>query len=242
MTIPSRDRGAIVLAGGRSSRFGRDKLSATIDGTAMLDRAIRAVRDVASVVVVVLAPDDPRALPDAVIRAHDPDAHEGPLAGLAAGLAACPREVDRAIVVGGDMPSLRPAVLALLLDRPGSRCRSGAARRRRATPALALCRPAGRRRPRRGRLACDRRAAAPCAVFAAGDRRRRPRRVAPTRSRGRDTSRHRRARRPGDTRLGGRERACECPGHTKAPVGGTGAGRAWGGRSGGAEQRRTQPR
>ena len=39
----------------------------------------------------------------------------GPLAGLVAGLAALPRPVDVAIVVAGDMPTLEPAVLALLV-------------------------------------------------------------------------------------------------------------------------------
>ena len=64
----------------------------------------------------MLAPDDPRPLPVGVARAHDAAAFEGPLAGLAAGLAALPSHVELAVVVGGDMPALRPDVLALLLD------------------------------------------------------------------------------------------------------------------------------
>lgn len=108
--------GAIVLAGGRSSRFGRDKLAEPIDGRALLDHAIAAVQAVAGTVVVVLAPDATRDLPDGVHVAHDDVAYAGPLAGLAAGLAALPDGVRRAVVVGGDMPGLRAAILWLLLD------------------------------------------------------------------------------------------------------------------------------
>ena len=108
--------GAIVLAGGRSSRFGRDKLAEPIDGRPLLDHAIEAVRVVATDIVVVAAPAANLTVPPGVRVAHDPVAFEGPLAGLAAGLAALDPLVDRLIVVAGDMPSLVPAVLRRLLD------------------------------------------------------------------------------------------------------------------------------
>lgn len=108
--------GGIVLAGGRSSRFGRDKLAEPIDGRPLLHHAIAAVRDVATDIVVVAAPDANPELPDGVRLAHDPLAYEGPLAGLAAGLAAMDPAVDQVVVVAGDMPSLVPAVLRRLLD------------------------------------------------------------------------------------------------------------------------------
>jgi molybdopterin-guanine dinucleotide biosynthesis protein A len=112
--------GAIVLAGGRSSRFGRDKLVEPIDGRPLLDHAIAAVRAVATDIVVVAAPDANFDLPGGVHVAHDPVAFEGPLAGLAAGLAALDPAVDRVVVVAGDMPSLVPAVLRRLLDAVAS--------------------------------------------------------------------------------------------------------------------------
>lgn len=108
---------AIVLAGGRSSRFGRDKLAEPLDGRPLLHHAIDAVRGVTSHVIVVLAPATDRDLPADVLIAHDLHAFEGPLAGLATGLAALaalPAEVTRVLVVGGDMPSLSPFVLAAL--------------------------------------------------------------------------------------------------------------------------------
>ena len=117
MSDPPERVGAIVLAGGRSSRFGRDKLAEPVGGRPMLDLAIDAVRGVATDLVVVTAPDrSPRLSPEVTI-AHDARAFEGPLAGLAAGLAALDPSARRAVVVGGDMPSLVAPVLERMLGR-----------------------------------------------------------------------------------------------------------------------------
>ncbi len=104
---------AIVLAGGRSSRFGRDKLAEPIGGVPLLDHAIEAVRPFATEVLVVVSPDaDPPATPD-VVMVRDAAPFEGPLAGLLAGLLiACEGAV---LVVAGDMPELAPAVVESLL-------------------------------------------------------------------------------------------------------------------------------
>lgn len=111
---------AIVLAGGASSRFGGDKLAADLDGRPLLHHALAAVDAVAATLVLVLAPGGAMpplpALRGRLVVARDAAAHQGPLAGLAAGLAALPPGTESAVVVGGDMPSLVPAVLRLLLD------------------------------------------------------------------------------------------------------------------------------
>jgi molybdopterin-guanine dinucleotide biosynthesis protein A len=110
--------GAVVLAGGRSSRFGGDKLAVSLDGRPILDHAVEAVVavDPGVEVVVVGAPGVERALPDGVRYVRDERAYEGPLAGVATGLAALSPDVDRVLVTGGDMPWLVPSVLRLLLD------------------------------------------------------------------------------------------------------------------------------
>lgn len=110
---------AIVLAGGASSRFGADKLAEELDGRPLLHHALVAVDAVAGVVVAVLAagadlPPVP-SLGARLIVAHDAVSHQGPLAGLAAGLASLPPGIDRVLLVGGDMPSLVPEVLEALL-------------------------------------------------------------------------------------------------------------------------------
>jgi molybdopterin-guanine dinucleotide biosynthesis protein A len=114
---------AVVLAGGRSTRFGRDKLAAEISGGGtLLDRAVAALAEVADEIVIVGAAG---ASPPAVTRVaaplrivHDPHADGGPLVGLAAGLEAARGEI--AVVAAGDMPALVPDVLRLLIDEVAS--------------------------------------------------------------------------------------------------------------------------
>jgi molybdopterin-guanine dinucleotide biosynthesis protein A len=108
----------IVLAGGRSTRFGGDKLAVEVEGRPLLHRAITAVAQVVDEIVVVIAPDGARPqlpadldVPARVVR--DAVADGGPLAGLAAGLAAA--RAPLALVAGGDQPSLSPSLLAELL-------------------------------------------------------------------------------------------------------------------------------
>ncbi len=116
----TRRVGAIVLAGGRSSRFGRDKLLEPIDGRPLLQHAIDAVRVVAGTVVVVVGVADSQIqLPGDVRVVHDDAPFEGPLVAVSLGLTT----TDAAVVVavGGDMPTLVPAVLRRLvaaLDDP----------------------------------------------------------------------------------------------------------------------------
>ncbi|HET9851401.1 MAG TPA: NTP transferase domain-containing protein [Candidatus Limnocylindrales bacterium] len=113
---------AIVLAGGRSSRFGEDKLAAALGDTSVLAATIKAVAPLADRVIVA-GPSLPRALEGDVPIVLLPDARpfEGPLAALAAILASLPGLPTpgpdaAAIVVGGDMPALVPAVLVRMLD------------------------------------------------------------------------------------------------------------------------------
>jgi molybdopterin-guanine dinucleotide biosynthesis protein A len=104
----------IVLAGGRSARFGRDKLREPIEGRPLLEHAIEAVRQVADEVIVVAGVDDTPSLGADVRLVHDVRPFEGPLAALAVGLAST--DAERCLVVGGDMPSLVPAVLRRLIE------------------------------------------------------------------------------------------------------------------------------
>ena len=106
---------AIVLAGGRSRRFGRDKLVEEIRGRTLLEHALAAVAPIAQETIVVAAPDEPRSVPEGVILVRDPSSFEGPLVGLLTGLGEARHATT--IVVGGDMPTMVPAVLGALIDR-----------------------------------------------------------------------------------------------------------------------------
>jgi molybdenum cofactor guanylyltransferase len=104
---------AIVLAGGRAERFGSDKLEVALDGMTLLDRAIEAVSQVADNVLVA-GPAEGRTRPGIDVIA-DREPFGGPLAGLAGALQQTSSEL--AVVVGGDMPRLVPAVLTEMLHR-----------------------------------------------------------------------------------------------------------------------------
>ena len=103
----------LVLAGGRSSRFGRDKLAERIDGRTLLDNAIDGVTPASTEIIVVATPGAAPDLPAGAWLIHDPVAFEGPLAGVAAGLRAAHESC--VLVVGGDMPTLVGAVIDLML-------------------------------------------------------------------------------------------------------------------------------
>lgn len=106
----------IVLAGGRSSRFGRDKLSEPYRGVPLVHHAVLRLGEVCDEVVVVLAPGSPEpTLPIGVpVRiARDALEGEGPLAGAYAGLLAV--RSDLAVLAAGDMPDLRTPVLLEML-------------------------------------------------------------------------------------------------------------------------------
>jgi molybdopterin-guanine dinucleotide biosynthesis protein A len=106
----------IVLAGGRSSRFGSDKLAARYGDVPLLDRAVAAVARQSAEVIVVVAPSDVRTLPSASVpvrRAVDPKPFGGPLVGLLAGLEAAREPI--VLVAGGDMPTMSDAVLGALV-------------------------------------------------------------------------------------------------------------------------------
>lgn len=120
---------AAVLAGGAGRRMGRDKATLAAGGTPLALRAARAAAAVAAPVVLV-APAGHPAWSLGWPAVADPG--EGPLAALAAALAALPAE--HVLVLGADHPELRPELLALL-----------AAERRLA--AAVACRRAGRLEP-----------------------------------------------------------------------------------------------
>jgi len=112
--------GGIVLAGGRSTRMGRPKAWLPVGGRTMLEAVAGAIADgladPAAPIFVVGAPgQDLPALSARVLRIDDEVEGEGPLRGLAAGLAAIRGAADAAFVGSCDAPFLRPAFVARML-------------------------------------------------------------------------------------------------------------------------------
>lgn len=120
---------AVVLAGGKSSRFGRDKATEPFEGSTLVERAVLVARSVARDVVVVAAAEQalPAALPARVVR--DAEAFPGPLVAFARGVGALEPDFDVVLAIAVDLPRLSGDVLGALVRA----CPSGGA----AVPQLA---------------------------------------------------------------------------------------------------------
>jgi molybdopterin-guanine dinucleotide biosynthesis protein A len=103
------DVSALILAGGRATRFGGvDKRELVIDGRTIFDRQVAALLPCVSEIIV----SSPR--PVAGYRTvADVVAGVGPLAGVAAGLAAA--RTPWVLVVAGDMPHVSSELVELVV-------------------------------------------------------------------------------------------------------------------------------
>jgi molybdopterin-guanine dinucleotide biosynthesis protein A len=111
---------AIILAGGRSSRLGRDKASERLLGRSLLQHVIDRVHPLVGEIIIVRAraqqlPEMESAAPIRI--AEDDFASSGPLGGIYSGLMATAAE--RGLVVACDMPLLSRLLLEEMLRRSG---------------------------------------------------------------------------------------------------------------------------
>jgi molybdopterin-guanine dinucleotide biosynthesis protein A len=105
---------AVVLAGGRSVRFGRDKCTESVGGRSLLQHVVDAVSPIASEIVVVRATGAPAvalAL-ETPLRQVEDVREGGALAGLYSGLLAASQPA--AVVLACDMPMLSQPLLRYL--------------------------------------------------------------------------------------------------------------------------------
>jgi molybdopterin-guanine dinucleotide biosynthesis protein A len=110
--------GAIVLAGGKSTRMGTSKALLPFGPETMLQRVVRILGDLVSSIVVVAAPNQELPpLPEHVIRTQDEREGRGPLEGIRTGLKALPTEVDAAYITSCDVPLLVPGFVTEMFDR-----------------------------------------------------------------------------------------------------------------------------
>jgi CTP:molybdopterin cytidylyltransferase MocA len=117
---------AVVLAAGAGTRFGGGKLVASIRGRPILAHVVDAARAAGLEPVVVVVP--PTAELDEldlgpVRRVVNPDPAEGLSSSVRLGLRALDPdgEVDAAVILPGDQPLVRPAVIRRLVDAAGER-------------------------------------------------------------------------------------------------------------------------
>lgn len=111
------DAWGVVFCGGASRRMGHDKARLLLDGSPLIDRAVRALSEVSARVVLASgsAPRYPELGLESVL---DEAPLAGPLAGLAAALARLEREgVAYACVLACDMPHVASTAFRALLAR-----------------------------------------------------------------------------------------------------------------------------
>ena len=109
------DIAGIVLAGGASTRMGRDKATIRLDGETLLERAARHLTEAGATRIVVATGTPGRlgalAWPEVGDGAHT---GQGPLAGLAAALSVLEHDHDVALVLAVDLPFAEPRLLGWL--------------------------------------------------------------------------------------------------------------------------------
>ncbi len=110
---------AIVLAAGRGSRMGRDKLAVDLGGRTLLGHALQAYRGHAAISQRLLVVRPGRELPpeaEGWTRVDNPDADEGMGSSLRAGIAAARPDASGFILGLGDLPALKPSTVAAVIE------------------------------------------------------------------------------------------------------------------------------
>lgn len=114
--------GAIILAAGRGTRIGGDKMLLPVAGQPMIAHVIAAARAAQlDEPIVVIRPEDValrQIIDDAgLMHVESTDFELGMAHSLAAGLAAAPAHWDGAFIMLGDMPFIAPALLTAMAQR-----------------------------------------------------------------------------------------------------------------------------
>jgi len=110
-------RAIVILAGGRSSRFGRDKALADFGGKPLIGHVVGKLRELGDECIVSIgATGDPeyyrRALPDGTLVVRDNVGFQGPLAGFVTALNNC--RSGNCFLGACDMPFIEPKVVEYL--------------------------------------------------------------------------------------------------------------------------------
>ncbi|MCE9625746.1 MAG: molybdenum cofactor guanylyltransferase [Deltaproteobacteria bacterium] len=103
----------VLLAGGRSRRFGRNKALAKFQDRLLIERVFSVLQALFSEIIVVTnTPEEYRFLPARILCDERP--YQGPLGGIATALKSCGTE--QAFVAACDMPLLSSAVIRAVVD------------------------------------------------------------------------------------------------------------------------------
>ena len=123
---PENNRGAVILAGGRSTRFGEeDKALATLVDRPMIRHVVDRLHPLVDELIINCREEQRRAFADVLTGdsapnryAVDTEPDHGPMAGIVTGLSALDQATE-AFVVACDMPFVDRRVVEFLFERLG---------------------------------------------------------------------------------------------------------------------------
>lgn len=111
-------KSAIILAGGRSTRFGRDKGLLSLGDRTLIEHVYERIKSVAKEVVIAVGSERQKETYSRLVKdcifALDESPRGGPLSGLWSGLKRVTGE--KVAAVGCDMPFVSPKLMGLLYD------------------------------------------------------------------------------------------------------------------------------
>lgn len=112
----STDITGVILAGGRSSRFGENKALVKFQGIPLIDRVINVMSPLFSDLLIVTNTPELYAARNLPVVA-DTEPYQGPLGGIFTALRHTSN--DRVFVVGCDMPLLQPSIINQVIQAAG---------------------------------------------------------------------------------------------------------------------------
>lgn len=116
-SFKSMDAAAIILAGGKSSRFKENKALVEISSQRLIDRVLHKLKDIFPVLILVTnSPEEYQGLGADIVRDLIPG--QGPMSGIHAGLIASPYNLN--FVAGCDMPFVSGELGAYLIRQADS--------------------------------------------------------------------------------------------------------------------------
>ena len=104
---------AVLIAGGKSTRMGRDKAQMLVNGEPLWQRQLSVLRETVPVQLLISGPTDGPYSGAGVVVVPDREPGCGPLGGLAAALEVCAS--DWLLVLAVDMPFMTPAYLRTMV-------------------------------------------------------------------------------------------------------------------------------
>lgn len=113
--IPKENITGIVLAGGKSSRMGKDKGMIPFHGSTFIERIIKTVAPFVS--ELIISANDPGYAELGYSQIRDLVPEKGPLGGIISAGGSC--RTKYMLVVSCDLPMLQPGVISSIINQAG---------------------------------------------------------------------------------------------------------------------------